>query len=111
VIAIQCWRVMLCLVRYQETEFTRTVESFMIAEFDASLSGTGVIWSVRKDGAEEVQGVSAVGFSRLGFGVDSSYRNQSDFIGAILGVIGQVILGFSGSVTGRQRDRVDVGNH
>jgi hypothetical protein len=53
VIAIECWRVMLCLVRYQETEFTRTVESFtrntpvMIAEFDASLSGAGVIWSVR----------------------------------------------------------------
>ena len=28
VIAIQCWRAMLCLVRYRETEFTRTIESF-----------------------------------------------------------------------------------
>jgi hypothetical protein len=58
VIAIHCWRVMLCLIRCQETELTRTVESFtqtnpvMIAEFDASLSGAGVIWSLRKDGAD-----------------------------------------------------------
>jgi hypothetical protein len=41
IIAVQC--AMLCLVRYRETEFTRTLESFthttpvIIAEFDASL--------------------------------------------------------------------------
>jgi hypothetical protein len=112
VIAIQCWRAMLCLVRYRETEFTRTVESFthttpvMIAEFDASLSGAGVIWSVRKDGAEEVQGVSAVDFTLLGFGVDSSFQNLSEFIGAILAVVGQVILGFSGSSLALRGDSV-----
>jgi hypothetical protein len=72
------------------------VESFthttpvMIAEFDA-------LWSLRKDGAEEVQGVSAGDFTLVGFGVDSSFQNLSEFIGAILAVIGQVILGFSGS--------------
>ena len=50
IIAVQCWRAMLCLVRYRETEFTRTLESFthttpvVIAEFDASLSGAGLIW-------------------------------------------------------------------
>jgi hypothetical protein len=88
------------------------VESFMpttpvmIAEFDASLSGAGVIWSVRKDGAEEVQGVSTVDFSRLGFGVDSSFQNLSEFIGAILAVIGQVILGFSGSSLALRGDSV-----
>ena len=48
-IAIKCWTAMLCLVRYQETRFTRTLESFApstptsIAEFDASLSGAGLI--------------------------------------------------------------------
>jgi hypothetical protein len=88
------------------------VESFMpttpvmIAEFDASLSGAGVIWSVRNDGAEEVQGVSSVDFSRLGFGVDSSFQNLSEFIGAILAVIGQVILGFSGSSLALRGDSV-----
>jgi hypothetical protein len=44
---------MLCLVRFKEAEFTRTVESFapttpiLEAEFDLSLSGAGLIWSVR----------------------------------------------------------------
>jgi hypothetical protein len=88
------------------------VESFahttpvMIAEFDASLSGAGVKWSVRKDGAEEVQGLSTVDFTLLGFGVDSSFQNLSEFIGAILAVIGQVILGFSGSSLALRGDSV-----
>jgi hypothetical protein len=79
----------------------RTLESFthttpvIIAESDASLSGAGLIWSVRNDGAEDVLGVSAVDLTRLGFGVDSSYQNVSKFIGAVLSVIGQVVLGFS----------------
>jgi hypothetical protein len=112
IIAVQCWRAMLCLVRYRETEFTRTLESFthttpvIIAEFDASLSGAGLIWSVRNDGAEEVLGVSAVDLTRLGFGVDSSYQNLSEFIGAVLSVIGQVVLGFSGASLALRGDSV-----
>jgi hypothetical protein len=57
IIAIQCWRAMLCLVRFKDTEFTRAVESYapvipiQVAEFDSSLSGAGLIWSVRTDGA------------------------------------------------------------
>ena len=49
VVAIQCWRAMLCLVRFRETEFTRSIESFapatpiLVAEFDSSLSGAGLI--------------------------------------------------------------------
>lgn len=48
-IAIKCWQAMLCLVQYQEVRSTRTLLSFapspplMIAEFDSSLSGTGLI--------------------------------------------------------------------
>jgi hypothetical protein len=49
VIAIKCWRVMSCLVRFREKEFTRTLELFapttpiLVAEFDSSLSGAGLI--------------------------------------------------------------------
>jgi hypothetical protein len=49
IVAVQCWRAMLCLVRHQEAEFTRTIESFvpavpaLVAEFDASLRGAGLI--------------------------------------------------------------------
>jgi hypothetical protein len=65
-IAIKCWQAMLCLVRYQDTRFTRTLESFapslpaIVAEFYASLSGAGLIWSHRSNGTEAVVGVSAV---------------------------------------------------
>jgi hypothetical protein len=112
IVAIQCWRAMLCLVRHRETEFTRTIESFapttptLVAEFDASLSGAGLIWSVREDGAEVIRGVGAVDLSSLGFGVDSSFQNLSEFIGAILAVVGQVILGFSGRNVALRGDSV-----
>ena len=112
VVAIQCWRAMLCLVRFRETEFTRSIDSFapatpiLVAEFDASLSGAGLIWAVRSNGAEVVRGVSAVDLSFLGFGVDSSYQNLSEYIGAILAVIGQVMLGFSGTGIALRGDSV-----
>jgi hypothetical protein len=112
IIAIQCWRAMLCLVRYRETEFTRTIESFAhstpvsIVEFDASLSGAGLIWSARRDGAEVVLGVSAVDLTRLEFGIDSSFQNLSEYIGAILAVLGQVMMGMSGSSIALRGDSV-----
>ena len=112
VVAIQCWRAMLSLVRFRETEFTRSIESFapatpiLVAEFDSSLSGAGLIWSVRTNGSEVVRGVSAVDLSFLDFGVDSSNQNLAEYIGAILAVIGQVKLGFSGKSIALRGDSV-----
>ena len=112
IVAIQCWRAMLCLVRFRETEFTREIISFvpttpiLVAEFDSSLSGAGIIWSVRTDGAEVVRGVSAVDLSFLGFGVDSSNQNLAEYIGAILAVMGQVMLGLSGKGIALRGDSV-----
>jgi hypothetical protein len=102
VIAIQCWRAMLCLVRHRETEFTRSIMSFatstpvVVVEFDASLDGAGLIWFSREHGAEVALGIGAVNLRFLGFGSDSSFQNLSEFIGAILAVIGQIIIGLSG---------------
>jgi hypothetical protein len=110
IVAIQCWRAMLCLVRLKEAEFTRTIESFapatliLVAEFDSSLSGAGLIWSVRMNGFEFARGVSAVNLAFLGFGTDSTTQNLMEYIGAILAVIGQMMLGFSG--TGLRGDSV-----
>lgn len=76
-------RTMLCMVRFRETEFTRSIESFapatpvLVAEFDSSLSGAGVIWFARNNGAEKVLGVSAIDLTFLGFGIDSSNQMQS----------------------------------
>jgi hypothetical protein len=98
-IAIKSWQAMLCLVRYDETTFTRTLDSFapsapsVIAEFDSSLSGAGVIWHQTSNGAEVAAGVCAVSLAFLGFKDDSSYQNLCEFIGAIIAVIGHVVLG------------------
>ena len=57
---------MLCLVRFRETEFERSIESFapatpkLVAELDSSLSVAGLIWSVRTNGAELERGVKAI---------------------------------------------------
>ena len=102
IVAVQCWRAMLSLVRFRETEFTRTIASFapatpvLVAEFDSSLTGAGVIWYARDSGTEVVLGVSAVDLGFLGFGVDSSHQNLAEFLGAIISVVGHVILGYSG---------------
>jgi hypothetical protein len=56
VIAIRSWRAMLCLGRYRETDYTTTIVSFadvtpvVLVEFDASLSGAGLIWQRRGGG-------------------------------------------------------------
>jgi hypothetical protein len=108
IVTIQCWRAMLCLVRFRATEFTRAIESFapttpiLVAEFDSSLSGAGLIWFVRKDGTEVARGVSAVSLAFLGFGVDSVNQNLAEYIGAVLAVM----LGFSGSGLALRGDSV-----
>ena len=110
-IAIKCWQSMLCLVRYQESRFTRTLESFSpalpltIAEFDASLAGVGLIW-YQRNGAEVAMGVCAVSISFLKFGSDSSYQNLSEFIGAILAVLGHVFMGNRGKSLALRGDSV-----
>jgi hypothetical protein len=102
IFAIQCWRAMLSLVHFSETEYTRSIESFtpehpvVVAEFDSSLSGAGVIWYARNSGTEEVLGVCAVDLRFLGFGFDSSNQNLAEYIGAFVAVLGQVVLGYSG---------------
>ena len=111
-IAIKSWQAMLCLVRYDETRFTRTLDSFapsppsVTAEFDSSLTGAGVIWYTTAHGAEVARGVCAVSLTFLGFEDDSSYQNLCEFIGAIIAVIGHVILGNRGQTLALRGDSV-----
>lgn len=53
-----------------------------------------------------VVGVGAVDLTLLGFGVDSSFQNLSEYIGAILAVIGQVVLGLSRTSIALRSDSV-----
>ena len=112
IVAIQCWRAMLSLVRFRAVEYTRSISSFapeppvLVAEFDSSLSGSGVIWYARESGKEVVLGVCAACLGFLGFGVDSSNQNLAEYIGAILAVVGQVMLGHSGRSLALRGDSV-----
>jgi hypothetical protein len=101
-IAIRCWRAMLYLAKTRETEFTRTLDSFspshpsVVAVFDSSLQGVGVIWYTIHNGAELPSGVCAVDTSSLDFADDSTYQNLSEFIGAIVAVAGHAMHGMYG---------------
>ena len=112
VVAIQCWRAMLCLVRHREEEFTRSIASFapetptVVAEFDSSLSGAGLIWYIRESDAEVAVGVGAADLSFLDFGIDSSFQNLSEFLGAILAILGQLALGLGGRSVALRGDSV-----
>ena len=95
--AIRGWRAMLYLVSFDEQQYSQRMGSFLpgqlqyIIEFDASLSGAGILWYERLvDGSEFAIGGSAVDLR--GFGFDSSFQNTAEYIGCTLGLIGLALL-------------------
>ena len=80
---------------------SRTFDSFddrpakYIIEFDASLTGVGILWFHRMENAEVCRGGGVVNLSRLHFNSDSSNQNLAEFVAALLGVIGLVKLGIT----------------
>lgn len=99
--AIRCWRAMLFLVGYDEAKFTRSLDSFdsrptqYIVEFDASLTGAGVIIYKRVHAMEVCLAATAMDLRGLGFGSDSSFQNTAEYVGAIVGILGLLRLGVS----------------
>lgn len=98
--AIRGWRAMLYLVSFDEQQYARRIQSFRpgqlryIIEFDASLSGAGVLWYERlDDGTEVTIGGSAVDLRGFEFGSDSSFQNTAEYIGCTLGLTGLALLG------------------
>jgi hypothetical protein len=91
---------MLYLVSFDEQKYTRRMASFLpeqlryVVEFDASLSGAGILWFERlPNGTEVVMGGSAVDLRGLHFGTDSSFQNIAVYIGCILGMAGLAVMG------------------
>lgn len=100
--SIQMWRATLALVELNEKRFTRPLDSFrpqqvkVIVEFDASLTGIGILWYKRGNNLEEISlGATAVDITWLNFGSDSSFQNVAEYIGGLIGLIGLIKLGFS----------------
>ena len=67
-----------------------------MAEFDASLAGIGIIWFDVQKGKEVALGVCALSTESIGFKDDSSFQNLSEFIAAIVAVLGFIRLGHAG---------------
>ena len=92
---------MLFLVGYDEAQFTRSLDSFdtrpaeCIVEFDASLTGAGVLVYRRADALEVCVAATAMDLQGLNFGNDSSFQNTAKHIGAIIGILCLLKLGVS----------------
>jgi hypothetical protein len=87
--AVRMWNAMLVLLAEDENKFGKTIESFVsdtnpriIIEFDAALSGTGLLWYQRQEENDfEVSiGGGAVVLRGLNFGSDASFQNTAEFI-------------------------------
>jgi hypothetical protein len=99
--AVRMWRAMLVLLAEDETKFGKTIESFVsdnnpsiVVEFDASLSGAGLLWYQRqRDDSELSIGGGAVDLRGLGFGSDASFQNTAEFTAMIMGVLGLLQMG------------------
>jgi hypothetical protein len=101
--AIRLFRVFLLLLAVREERFARKLVSFepsvpqFVIEFDASLTGIGIIWyEINALGVEVPVGGAAVDLLPLAFGSDASHQNTAEFIAAILGVRGLKRLGVTG---------------
>ena len=101
-ISVRLWRTMLVALHLDEKTFARSFDSFrlhpmseIIGEFDCSLEGAGILIYRRTptSGDEQLVGGGAVSLLPLGFGVDSSFQNTAEFIGAILVIVVMLRIG------------------
>ena len=100
--SIRMWRATLALVELNEAQFSRPLDSFrpqameFTVEFDASLTGIGLLWYRRDTDNNEISlGAAAVDLKWLSFGVDSSFQNVSEYIGGLIGLVGLIKMGIS----------------
>jgi len=97
-VSLWMWRVMLCLLHLDEETFGRSFDSFraqeadILVEFDASLSGVGLILSDLRDGRP-----IGCGSTQFPFHLDESkWQNSAEFIAVVIAIICLVQLGYSG---------------
>jgi hypothetical protein len=90
---VQMWRAFLCLLAFDEKNYARTIESFRVQvplfkiEYDASLTGLGVVISQRNGVGQDWIIVQYL-VLKFPFQVngDSSYQNTCEFLALITGV-------------------------
>ena len=69
----------------------------MVAEFDASLEGIGIIWlRIEQDGSETPLAYTSVDIRQLRFTSEARYQNTAEYLASLLCVRGLTMLGFAG---------------
>lgn len=96
---IRFFRVLLGLIAVNSVEFARPIRSFrqsrsnIVIEFDASLTGIGLLYYERSDIGEVLIAGGAVDISSLKFESEASFQNTAEFFAAVLGIRGLSQLG------------------
>lgn len=85
------------------TTFARSFESFTplppawVCEFDASLSGIGIIWfKINNESQEQDVAYAKVDITSLNFGEDASFQNTAEYTASLLCARGLTLLGAQG---------------
>jgi hypothetical protein len=112
---IRLFRCLFVAQALDKVRFSRSLDSFMtrlhtwVAEFDASLTGVGIIW-FRLDhlGRECAMAYSSVDITFLGFEDDSSFQNTAEFLGLLLCIHGMHLMGVSHEPTLARGDSVSA---
>ena len=93
------FRILLGLTAICPERFSRTLISFrpivptLIIEFDASLTGIGILYYLPGAEHDTLIGSCSIDISVLGFGSEAKYQNSAEFLGPILGIEGLKELG------------------
>ena len=97
---IRLFKSLFMLMALRGETFSRPFASFIrrphqwVCEYDASLSGIGIIWfRILQDGSERAVAYTSVDIKFLGFGTDSSFQNTAEYLGGLLCAQGMVALG------------------
>jgi hypothetical protein len=93
VMDVQMWRAFLCLLAFDERNYARSIESFRVQvplfriEYDASLTGLGIVISKRGGMQQDWTLVQYLGM-QFPFTIngDSSYQNTCEFLAMCAGV-------------------------
>ena len=91
---ICCFRVLLGLTAVNSIKFARPFESYQVndsnitIEFDASLTGIGLLYYKTVQEKEVIIGGGSIDISILNFQSNPSYQNTAEFMAAILGIRG-----------------------
>ena len=112
---IRLFKSLFMLMAIRGETFSRPFASFIrrphtwVCEYDASLSGVGIIWfRILPDGTELAVAYTSVDIRFLGFGTDSSFQNTAEYIGGLLCAYGMTVMGVGSEPTLHRGDSISA---